>query len=405
MPCVLSRRWPKPVTALPFEIDGVVFKVDRVDLQRRLGFVSRAPRWAIARKFPADEEMTVLRAIEFQVGRTGALTPVARLDPVFVGGVTVSNATLHNMDELARKDVRPGDTVIVRRAGDVIPEVVRVVLERRPAGTTPVELPKTCPICDSEVIRAEGEAVARCSGGLYCPAQRKESIRHFASRRAMDIEGLGTKLINQLVDTGMIETPADLYALTAEKLASLERMGKKSAENLVAALEKSKDVSLERFIYSLGIRDVGEATAKSLSGFFGGVEQIQNASLEELQEVPDVGPIVAAHIHSFFQQSHNIDVIRELFAQGVRPVAPEKLTRESQPLFGMTVALTGTLESMSRQDAKSRLEKAGAKITNSVSKKTSMVIVGKDPGSKAEKAEKLGVRIVSEAEIISHLRG
>ncbi len=387
--------------SLGYDIDGVVYKVNRLDWQERLGFVSRAPRWAIAHKFAAEEEITIVSGVDWQVGRTGAVTPVARLEPVFVGGVTVSNATLHNFDELRRKDVRVGDTVVVRRAGDVIPEIVSVVAERRPADTQLVELPTHCPVCESDVVREEGEAVARCVGGLVCPAQRKEALKHFASRRAMDIDGLGSKLIEQLVEADLVSNAADIYRLDAEQLASMDRMGQKSAENLVTALEKSKDVSLERFIYSLGIRDVGEATAKSLSGFFGGVEQIQNASLEELQEVPDVGPIVAAHIHSFFQQSHNIDVIRELFAQGVRPVAPEKLTRESQPLFGMTVVLTGTLESMSRQDAKSRLEKAGAKITNSVSKKTSMVIVGKDPGSKAEKAEKLGVRIVSEAEIKS----
>ena len=387
--------------SLAYEIDGVVYKVNRLDWQERLGFVSRAPRWAIAHKFPAEEEITIVRGVDWQVGRTGAVTPVARLEPVFVGGVTVSNATLHNFDELRRKDVRIGDSVVVRRAGDVIPEIVSVVTQRRPLETAIVDLPAHCPICGSDVVREDGEAVARCVGGLFCPAQRKEALKHFASRRAMDIDGLGSKLIEQLVDAGLVSNAADIYRLDAEQLAAMDRMGQKSAENLVAALENSKHVSLERFIYSLGIRDVGEATAKSLSGFFGDLGRIQSASVEELQEVPDVGPIVAGHIHSFFEQSHNVDVIRELFAQGVNPIPPEKLTSESQPLLGMTVVLTGTLESMSRQEAKARLEKAGAKVTSSVSTKTSIVVVGKDPGSKAEKAEKLGVRLVSEAEMIA----
>ena len=387
--------------SLGYEIDGVVYKVNRLDWQERLGFVSRAPRWAIAHKFPAEEEVTVVRGVDWQVGRTGAVTPVARLEPVFVGGVTVSNATLHNFDELRRKDVRIGDSVVVRRAGDVIPEIVSVVTQRRPLETAIVDLPAHCPICGSDVVREEGEAVARCVGGLFCPAQRKEALKHFASRRAMDIDGLGSKLIEQLVDAGLVSNAADIYRLDAEQLASMDRMGQKSAENLMAALENSKHVSLERFIYSLGIRDVGEATAKSLSDFFGDLGRIQNASIEELQEVPDVGPIVAGHIHSFFEQSHNVDVIRQLFAQGVNPIPPEKLSSKSQPLLGMTVVLTGTLESMSRQEAKARLEKAGAKVTSSVSTKTSIVVVGKDPGSKAEKAEKLGVRLVSEAEMIS----
>src|SRR5210317_222360 len=379
---------------LAYEIDGVVYKVNRLDWQEQLGFVSRAPRWAIAHKFPAEEEITVVRDVNWQVGRTGAVTPVARLEPVFVGGVTVSNATLHNFDELRRKDVRVGDTVIVRRAGDVIPEVVSVVMERRPADSNVVALPEHCPVCGSDVVREEGEAVARCVGGLVCPAQRKEALKHFASRKAMDIDGLGSKLIEQLVDDGLVSNAADIYRLDAEQISSLERMGDKSARNLVAAVEKSKSVSLERFIYSLGIRDVGEATAKGLANFFGDLQRIQDASIDDLQEVPDVGPIVAGHIHSFFSQPHNVDVVQKLFAQGVKPIPPEKLTSDLQPLLGTTIVITGTLESMSRQDAKAMLEKAGAKVTSSVSKKTTMVLVGKDPGSKAEKAQKLGIRIV-----------
>lgn len=382
--------------ALPFEIDGVVFKVDRVELQRRLGFVSRAPRWAIARKFPADEEMTVLRAIEFQVGRTGALTPVARLDPVFVGGVTVSNATLHNMGELARKDVRPGDTVIVRRAGDVIPEVVRVVLERRPADATPVVLPKACPICESEVIRAEGEAVARCSGGLYCPAQRKESIRHFASRRAMDIEGLGTKLIDQLVETEIIKTPADLYALTAEKLASLERMGEKSAENLIAALNISKSTTLPRFLYALGIREVGEVTAKSLADHIGSIEGLTKSSEEDLQAVPDVGPIVAAHVASFFRQPHNFEIVQALMGAGVNWPTPTPVDSKTGALADKSFVLTGTLSGMTRDEAKRAIQDAGGRVVGSVSSKTDYLVYGEKPGSKLAKAEGLGVQTVSE---------
>lgn len=390
---------------LAYEIDGVVYKVNRLDWQEQLGFVSRAPRWAIAHKFPAEEEITVVRDVNWQVGRTGAVTPVARLEPVFVGGVTVSNATLHNFDELRRKDVRVGDTVIVRRAGDVIPEVVSVVMERRPADSSVVALPEHCPVCGSDVVREEGEAVARCVGGLVCPAQRKEALKHFASRKAMDIDGLGSKLIEQLVDDGLVSNAADIYRLDAEQISSLERMGDKSARNLVAALEKSKSVSLQRFIYSLGIRDVGEATAKGLANFFGDLQRIQDASIDDLQEVPDVGPIVAGHIHSFFSQPHNVDVVQKLFAQGVKPIPPEKLTSDLQPLLGTTIVITGTLESMSRQDAKAMLEKAGAKVTSSVSKKTTMVLVGKDPGSKAEKAQKLGIRIVTETELPSEISG
>jgi len=389
---------------LPFEIDGVVFKVDRLDLQQRLGFVSRAPRWAIARKFPASEEMTILLGIEFQVGRTGALTPVARLDPVFVGGVTVSNATLHNMDELTRKDVRPGDTVIVRRAGDVIPEVVRVVPERRPEGARSVEMPATCPVCGSEVVRAEGEAAARCSGGLYCPAQRREAIRHFASRRAMDIEGLGTKLINQLVDEGDVETPADLYALTVERLASLDRMGEKSARNLVAALEKSKSTTLPRFMYALGIREVGEVTAKSLASHFRDLSLLAKADEDELQSVPDVGPIVAAHVAGFFRQSHNTDVVDALCRAGLTWPVPEASGKEPDgPLAGKTLVLTGTLQGMTRQEAKKRIEHAGGRVIGNVSKKTDYLVYGDKPGSKFEKAESLGVATLTESSLLELL--
>jgi DNA ligase (NAD+) len=385
---------------LPFEIDGVVYKVDRIDLQRRLGSVSRAPRWAIARKFPAHEEMTLLRDIEFQVGRTGALTPVARLDPVFVGGVTVSNATLHNMDELARKDIRPGDTVIVRRAGDVIPEVVGVVIDRRPAGARPVCLPKRCPVCDSEVVRAEGEAVARCSGGLYCAAQRKEAIRHFASRRAMDIEGLGTKLIAQLVDGGYVESPADLYGLTPEKIVSLERMGERSAKNLIAALNKSKSTTLARFLYALGIREVGEVTAKSLSDHIGSIESLTRANEEELQAVPDVGPVVAAHVVSFFRQPHNLEIIDALRAAGVHWEVPKPVAEPTGQLVGKRFVLTGTLESMTRDEAKTAIEDAGGRVVSSVSKKTDYVVYGDKPGSKLEKAVHLGVRTLDEERFV-----
>ncbi len=398
------RRMTDARDRLPFEIDGVVYKVDRIDLQRRLGAVSRAPRWAIARKFPAHEEMTLLRDIEFQVGRTGALTPVARLDPVFVGGVTVSNATLHNMDELARKDVRPGDTVIVRRAGDVIPEVVGVVMDRRPAGAQPVTLPKRCPVCDSEVVRAEGEAVARCSGGLYCAAQRKEAIRHFASRRAMDIEGLGTKLIAQLVDSGLVESPADLYSLTSERLASLERMGEKSAENLISALSRSKSTTLARFLYAVGIREVGEVTAKSLADHIGSIEGLVQANEEELQAVPDVGPVVAAHVVSFFRQPHNLEIIDALLAAGVHWPAPEPVTEKTGELVGKSIVLTGTLEGMTRDEAKKAIEDAGGRVVSSVSKKTDYVVYGEKPGSKLEKAVDLGVPVLDEYEFMKLLK-
>ena len=388
---------------LPYEIDGVVYKVNRLDWQDILGFVSRAPRWAIAHKFPAQEELTVVQGIEFQVGRTGALTPVARLAPIFVGGVTVSNATLHNMDELNRKDVRVGDTVIVRRAGDVIPEVVKVVLDKRPKRTRIVKLPKRCPVCASDVVRAEGEAVARCVGGLVCAAQRKEALRHFSSRRAMDIEGLGTKLIDQLVEAGILETPADIYELSKDRLISLERMGDKSTEKLLSAIEKSKSTTLARFLYALGIREVGESTAAALADHLRDLGAIRSASEEELQDVPDVGPIVAAHVQAFFDEAHNRAVVDKLLQAGVswpRPPPPAPKTAATatadQPLAGKTVVITGTLSSMSRDEAKERLRQLGAKVTSSVSKKTDLVIAGDNPGSKLEKAEALGVEVCGE---------
>ena len=382
--------------ALPYEIDGVVVKVDSLDAQERLGFVSRAPRWAIAWKFPPREELTVVEAVEFQVGRTGAVTPVARLKPVEVGGVTVSNATLHNIGEVWRKDVRVGDTVFVRRAGDVIPEIVRVVLERRPPGTRPVALPKTCPVCGSDVILPEGEAIARCTGGLYCPAQRKEALIHFASRKAMDIDGLGEKLIDQLVGKGLVHNPADLYRLTLEQLSGLERMGEKSARNLLAALEKSKSTTLDRFLYALGIREVGEATAKGLARQFGSLEAIEQADEEALQQTPDIGPIVAAHIVAFFRQRHNREIIERLTGEaGIHWPDIEMADTESLPLAGKTFVITGKL-SQPREHFKALLEAAGAKVSGSVSKKTDYLLAGEDAGSKLVKAQTLGVTVIRE---------
>jgi len=385
--------------ALGYEIDGVVYKVDRLDWQRDLGFVSRAPRWAVAHKFPAQEETTVVRDVEFQVGRTGALTPVARLEPVFVGGVTVSNVTLHNMDELARKDVRIGDTVVVRRAGDVIPEVVRVIPDLRPPDARSVELPARCPVCGSHVTRAEGEAVARCSGGLVCRAQRREALRHFASRRAMDIEGLGDKLVEQLVDAGRVETPADLYSLTADELASLERMGAKSAANLVEALERSKSTTLARFLFALGIRDVGESTALALAIHFGRLEAIAGASAEEIEQVRDVGPVVAAHVRDFFAEERNRAVLAALRERGVSwPEGTPVRSVESGPLSGETLVITGTLASMTRDQARDAARAAGATVTDSVSRKTTLLVAGAEAGSKLRKAQELGVTVVDEDE-------
>ena len=383
---------------LPYEIDGVVYKVDSTEWQRVLGFVSRAPRWSIAHKFPAQEELTKVQDVGFQVGRTGAVTPVARLEPVFVGGVTVSNATLHNIDELHRKDVRPGDTVIVRRAGDVIPEVVGVLKERRPKGAKPVELPEACPVCGSDVVRPEGEAVARCVGGLYCAAQRKESLRHFASRRALDIEGLGTKLIEQLVEADMVETPADLFGLTVEEIAGLERMAEKSAGNVIEALERSKETTFARFLYALGIREVGEATAQSLAEHFRTLDELMASNEEGLMEVPDVGPVVAANIHAFFAEDHNQTAVQRLLDAGVRWPVPDAADVDDS-LAGKTFVLTGTLTGMTRDEAKAKLVAKGAKVTGSVSKKTSFVVVGDNPGSKARKADQLGVEILTEAQL------
>jgi DNA ligase (NAD+) len=390
---------------LPFDIDGVVYKVNRLAWQRQLGFRTREPRWAVAHKFPAQEELTVVEAIEVQVGRTGAITPVARLNPVFVGGVTVTNATLHNADEVSRKDVRVGDTVVVRRAGDVIPEVVGVVLERRPPGTQPFTMPALCPVCGSRVIRPEGEAVARCVGGLYCRAQRKEAIRHFASRRAMDIDGLGDKLVEQLIERNLVHDPADLYALDATMLAGLERMGAKSAANLVEALARSKNTSLERFLYSLGIREVGEATARALARFLGTLEALLAADETRLLQVPDVGPVVAAAILAFFQEPHNQEVLARLLAAGVRWPATAVQTSTGESLTGKSFVLTGTLESLTRDQASERLRALGAKVAGSVSKKTDYVVAGHDAGSKLDKARELGVRVLDEAGLLSLLEG
>ncbi len=381
---------------LDYDIDGVVYKVDLFSQQEALGFVSRAPRWAIAHKFPAQEAMTRLLAIDIQVGRTGALTPVARLEPVFVGGATVTNATLHNEDEIHRKDVRVGDTVVIRRAGDVIPEVVSVVRERRPPGAAPFKMVKKCPVCGSDVVRNEGEAVARCTGGLFCPAQRKEAIKHFASRKAMDIEGLGDKLVEQLVERGLVNDVADLYSLTREQLAELERMGEKSAANLIAAIGSSRKTTLARFLYALGIREVGEATALALASYFGSLEALMEAGEETLQSVPDVGPVVAANIHAFFRQAHNREVIERLLQAGVHWPDQQAHRATDLPLRGKTFVITGKLNTMTRDEARARLQALGAKVTGSVSRKTDYVVAGEEPGSKYDKALALGIDILDE---------
>lgn len=394
--------------SLPFDIDGVVYKVNSLELQARLGFVSREPRWAVAHKFPAQEELTVVEAIEVQVGRTGALTPVARLKPVFVGGVTVSNATLHNQDEIDRLDVREGDTVIVRRAGDVIPEVVSVLKDRRPKPAPMrfniLERYPVCPVCGSHVARQEGEAVIRCTGGLYCPAQRKQALLHFASRRAMDIEGLGEKLVDQLVDNGIVHTPADLYKLGLAKVASLARMAEKSASNLLSAIEKSKHTTLARFIFALGIRNVGESTAKDLAAHFGSLDALMNADLTALMDVQDIGPVVAQSIMEFFAEPHNREVVEQLRVAGVH--WPENLPARNTPgvLSGKTFVLTGTLPGMSRDEAKDMIEAAGGKVTGSVSKKTDYVVAGADAGSKLTKAQELGITILDEDALMRLLR-
>jgi DNA ligase (NAD+) len=381
---------------LPYQIDGVVYKVDRREDQERLGFVSREPRWAIAHKFPAEEELTQLLNVEFQVGRTGALTPVARLKPVFVGGATVSNVTLHNMDEIERNDIRIGDTVVVRRAGDVIPEIVRVIPERRPANAKRIELPSQCPVCNSPVERAPGEAVARCSGGFTCRAQRQEALRHFASRRALDIEGLGDKLVEQLVEHNLVSSPDELYALTKEQLLELERMGEKSADNLLVALERSKATTLPRFLYALGIRDVGEATALALAQHFGSLERLMAADATAIEEVPDVGPVVAGHVAVFMASETHRRAIANLRTRGVHWENLERKAAAPAPLAGKTIVVTGTLSSMSREEAQEKLRNRGAKVSSSVSSKTTYLVHGAEPGSKLEKARQLKVQLLDE---------
>ncbi|MBO2687698.1 DNA ligase (NAD(+)) LigA [Shewanella algae] len=396
---IMARR-----SALAYEIDGVVFKVNSIEAQQTLGFVSRAPRWAIAYKFPAQEEMTLLEGVDFQVGRTGAVTPVARLKPVFVGGVTVSNATLHNADEIARLGVKVGDTVIIRRAGDVIPQVVAVVPEKRPEGAKEISFPAQCPVCGSQVERLEGEAVARCTGGLFCEAQRKEAIKHFASRKALDIDGMGDKIVEQLIDKELVESPADLFSLTASALTMLERMGLKSATNLVQAIEAAKQTTLAKFLYALGIREVGESTAANLARHFKELDALKQASVEQLIEVEDVGAIVAQHVAHFFAQPHNLEVIDKLLAAGVTWPAIEAPSEDEQPLKGQTWVLTGTLSQMSRTDAKAQLEALGAKVSGSVSKKTDCVVAGEAAGSKLTKANELGVKVLDEAGLLALLQ-
>ncbi|HAT6977277.1 TPA: NAD-dependent DNA ligase LigA [Legionella pneumophila] len=389
---------------LPFEIDGVVYKIDSIPLQQQLGYVSRAPRFACAHKFPATEEMTRLIAVDFQVGRTGAVTPVARLEPVSVGGVTVSNATLHNFDEITRKDIRIGDTVIIRRAGDVIPEVVSVVLEKRPDNARKIELPKNCPVCGSEVVREEDEAIARCVGGLYCKAQLKRMMWHFASRKAMYIEGLGSVLIDQLVDEGIVHHLADLYELDLQTLANLPRMGEKSAKNLLSALEKSKKTTFNRFLYALGIREIGEAGARVLAEHYLDVESLKAATIEELMTLNDIGPVAASHIVHFFAQPHNLEVINRLLELGIHWPKPEKAQVNPQnPFYGKTVVLTGTLSSMGREEAKAKLMALGAKVSGSVSSKTDYVIAGSEAGTKLIKATELGVAIIEEDEFLKRV--
>ncbi len=395
--------------ALPFDIDGVVYKVNSRELQKQLGFVSREPRWAVAHKYPAQEQTTVVRGIDIQVGRTGKLTPVAKLEPVFVGGTTVSNATLHNEDETRRKDVRIGDTVIVRRAGDVIPEVVGVVLEKRPASVgEPFDLVKrlngVCPICASAIAREEGEVDWRCTGGLFCPAQRKQAILHYAGRRAMDVEGLGDKLVDQLVDAGLIRTLPELYTLGLAKLSVLERMGEKSAQNLLAGLQQSKQTTLARFLYALGIRHVGETTAKDLAKHFGSLDRLLSATPEQLLQVNDVGPVVASSLRSFFDQPHNVEVVEQLRAAGVSwPESDGTEDRTPKPLSGKTLVLTGTLPTLSRDAAKELIEAAGGKVAGSVSKKTHFVVAGEDAGSKLDKARELQITVLDEAGLLALL--
>ncbi|CAM2813932.1 NAD-dependent DNA ligase LigA [Vibrio mytili] len=393
---ILQRR-----DALPYEIDGVVLKIDDIAVQERLGFVARAPRWAIAYKFPAQEEITTLNEVEFQVGRTGAITPVAKLEPVFVGGVTVSNATLHNADEIERLQVKIGDQVVIRRAGDVIPQVVSVIKERRPENARDITFPSECPVCGSHVERIEGEAVTRCTGGLVCQAQRKQALKHFVSRKALDVDGLGDKVIEQLVDREMVETPADLFKLSAGVLTVLDRMGPKSAQNIVNALEKSKATTLPRFLYSLGIREVGEATAANLAAHFKTLPAIQSATEEALIEVQDIGVVVAQHITTFFEEEKNQAVVQELLAQGIHwPEISANEQSGEQPLEGKTVVLTGTLSQLGRSEAKEALQALGAKVTGSVSKKTDLLFAGENAGSKLTKAQDLGIEIKTEEDLL-----
>jgi len=393
----IAAKRPK----LRYQIDGVVYKVDSLAEQRELGFIARAPRWAIAHKFPAEEEVTKVRAIEWQVGRTGALTPVARLEPVFVGGATVSNATLHNIDELRRKDVRVGDTVVLRRAGDVIPEVVRVILEKRPPATRSERLPDRCPACGSDVEREEGEAVARCTGALVCPAQLKETLRHFASRRAMEIEGMGSKLVDQIVDQGLVKDAAGFYRLRAEALAELDRMGEKSAAKLVQSLERSKTTTLPRFLFALGIRDVGEATAEALARHFRTLDRLRHATAAEIEDVPVIGPVTAAHVHAFLREPRNARVIDALVQLGVHWPEMPSVEEASMELGGKTFVLTGTLASLSRDEAGDLIRARGGKVSGSVSRKTDYVVVGADAGSKLKKAGELGLRLLSEEEFLA----
>ena len=390
-------------SALGYDIDGTVLKINDIALQEKLGFISKAPRWAIAYKFPAQEELTRLNDVEFQVGRTGAITPVAKLEPVFVAGVTVSNATLHNGDEIERLDIAIGDTVVIRRAGDVIPQIIGVLHDRRPADARPIVFPETCPVCDSAIVRIEGEAVARCTGGLFCAAQRKEALKHFVSRKAMDIDGVGGKLIEQLVDRELIHTPADLFKLDLTTLTRLERMGAKSAENALASLEKAKNTTLARFIFALGIREVGEATALNLANHFKTLEALQNADLEALQQVPDVGEVVANRILAFWQEPHNVAVVNDLIQQGVHWDDVEVKEVGENIFKGKTVVLTGTLTQMGRNEAKALLQEMGAKVSGSVSAKTDFVIAGDAAGSKLTKAQELGVAVLTEEEFLAQI--
>ena len=391
-------------SSLGYDIDGTVLKINDIALQEKLGFISKAPRWAIAYKFPAQEELTRLNDVEFQVGRTGAITPVAKLEPVFVAGVTVSNATLHNGDEIERLDIAIGDTVVIRRAGDVIPQIIGVLHDRRPADARPIIFPKTCPVCDSAIVRIEGEAVARCTGGLFCAAQRKEALKHFVSRKAMDIDGVGGKLIEQLVDRELVHTPADLFKLDLTTLTRLERMGTKSAENALASLEKAKNTTLARFIFALGIREVGEATALNLVNHFKTLEALQNADLEALQQVPDVGEVVANRILAFWHEPHNVAVVNDLIQQGVHWDDVEVKEVGKNLFKGKTVVLTGTLTQMGRNEAKALLQDMGAKVSGSVSAKTDFVIAGDAAGSKLTKAQELGVTVLTEEEFLAEIQ-